>query len=132
MKVPTTYIFVATTVLLVAGVLAQDPIPSAAVTPSATTDSDVPNCTALALKIIPFCAQPCFIEAGSNLGCTGSDMIACQCRQADKLRSVVDGCVKSSCQPDEVQKVLDGSSKGKRTIPRSIASLWLILLLTAC
>ena len=68
------------------------------------------DCVALALKVIPSCAQTCFLTGAPTIGCQGTDF-QCQCKNQPKLMAAVEGCVQKSCPPESYQAVIDGGSK---------------------
>lgn len=67
------------------------------------------SCAAVAATAVPKCAQSCFINNAPSVGCGGLDF-ACQCEKKASFFAAVEGCVGSSCQSSEFQKVIDGAS----------------------
>jgi len=72
------------------------------------------SCAAVAATAVPKCAQSCFINNAPSVGCGGLDF-ACQCEKKASFFAAVEGCVGSSCQSSEFQKVIDGASSGMMT-----------------
>ncbi|KAK1755294.1 MAC1 interacting protein 1 [Echria macrotheca] len=68
------------------------------------------DCVSVALKAIPSCAQPCFLEGAPTIGCDGLDF-ACQCRQQPAMFAAIEGCVAKACADDQFELVIDGSNK---------------------
>lgn len=70
------------------------------------------DCTSVALKAIPACAQHCFLEGAPTMGCGGLDF-ACQCRQEAAMHAAIESCVASSCASSQFQSIIDGAATGK-------------------
>lgn len=68
------------------------------------------DCVSLALKVIPSCAQTCFLNGAPSIGCGGTDF-QCQCKNQAKLMAAVESCVKKSCPSESYQAVIDGGNK---------------------
>lgn len=73
--------------------------------------SSQPDCTSVALTSIPSCAQPCFLNKASEIGCGGLDF-TCQCEKQAALYAAIEGCVVDSCAAEEYQAVVDGAESG--------------------
>jgi hypothetical protein len=76
------------------------------------------NCAAIALAVIPQCAQSCFLNGAPTIGCGAVDF-ACQCASEAKLYAAIEGCVASGCPSPSYQAVIDGASSGE-LLPRGI------------
>ncbi|KAK3393728.1 CFEM domain-containing protein [Podospora didyma] len=72
--------------------------------------SQLTGCAAVAVSVIPSCAQTCFLEGAPTIGCSSFDF-ACQCQQEAALYAAIEGCVASSCPDSESQNVIDGAAK---------------------
>ncbi|KAL8344236.1 hypothetical protein RB601_004664 [Gaeumannomyces tritici] len=68
------------------------------------------DCVATALKVIPQCAQACFIKGAPSIGCAGTDF-QCQCKSQPKLMAAVEGCVQTACPTSSYQAVIDGGAQ---------------------
>lgn len=68
------------------------------------------DCIATALKVIPQCAQACFLNGAPAIGCAGTDF-QCQCKSQPKLMAAVEGCVQTACPTASYQAVIDGGAQ---------------------
>ncbi|KAL8377488.1 hypothetical protein RB595_008254 [Gaeumannomyces hyphopodioides] len=68
------------------------------------------DCVATALKVIPQCAQSCFLNGAPAIGCAGTDF-QCQCKSQPQLMAAVEGCVQKACPTASYQAVIDGGAK---------------------
>ncbi|OLN82380.1 hypothetical protein CCHL11_09763 [Colletotrichum chlorophyti] len=75
------------------------------------------NCASVAVTAIPSCAQSCFLEGASFVGCDSLDF-SCQCGKEAALYAAIEPCVATGCQAASVQAVINGASSG-RSIPLS-------------
>ncbi|KAI1371768.1 hypothetical protein F4677DRAFT_450111 [Hypoxylon crocopeplum] len=67
------------------------------------------DCLNVALNEIPTCAQSCFFENASSVGCAGIDF-ACQCQNEGTLYAAIESCVASGCPEPSFQAVINGAS----------------------
>lgn len=78
----------------------------------AGANAQLSGCTAVAVKVIPSCAQACFIDNAPTVGCDGFDF-ACQCQKQAAFFAAIESCVADSCEASEFQKVIDGAEEGE-------------------
>ncbi|KAK3949264.1 hypothetical protein QBC32DRAFT_408013 [Pseudoneurospora amorphoporcata] len=76
----------------------------------ARVNAQLSGCTAVAVKVIPSCAQTCFIDNAPSVGCDGFDF-ACQCQKQAAFFAAIESCVANSCAASEFQNVIDGAAK---------------------
>ena len=71
------------------------------------------NCTSLAEKVMPTCAQQCYLSVATDVGCDLLDL-ACQCREDTqaKLTTAMMPCVLGGCSFGELSNVMAGGSAG--------------------
>ncbi|KAK1675401.1 hypothetical protein BDP55DRAFT_632089 [Colletotrichum godetiae] len=69
------------------------------------------NCASVAVTAIPSCAQSCFLEGASFVGCDSLDF-SCQCRQEAALYAAIEPCVATGCPAASFQAVINGASSG--------------------
>ncbi|WQF86587.1 Putative extracellular membrane protein, CFEM [Colletotrichum destructivum] len=67
------------------------------------------NCASVAVTAIPSCAQSCFLEGASFVGCDGLDF-ACQCGKEAALYAAIEPCVATGCPAASIQAVINGAS----------------------
>ncbi|KAK1995421.1 hypothetical protein LX36DRAFT_713177 [Colletotrichum falcatum] len=67
------------------------------------------NCASVAVTAIPPCAQSCFIEGASFVGC-GSLDFSCQCGKEAALYAAIEPCVATGCPAASFQAVVNGAS----------------------
>ena len=87
-------------------------IPIAGAIYLAGVNAQVDDCTTVAVKVIPSCAQACFIDNAPSVGCDGFDF-ACQCEKQASFMSAIESCVADSCEASQFQDVLDGTAEGE-------------------
>lgn len=78
----------------------------------AGVNAQISGCTGVALKVIPSCAQACFIDNAPSVGCDGFDF-ACQCKKQADFMAAIESCVIKSCEASQFQDVIDGAAEGK-------------------
>ncbi|KAK3334946.1 hypothetical protein B0H65DRAFT_338551 [Neurospora tetraspora] len=76
----------------------------------AGVNAQLSGCTAVAVKVIPSCAQTCFIDNAPSIGCDGFDF-ACQCEKQASFFAAIESCVRDSCEPSQFQNVIDGAAE---------------------
>nr|XP_036586437.1 MAC1 interacting protein 1 [Colletotrichum truncatum]KAF6796844.1 MAC1 interacting protein 1 [Colletotrichum truncatum] len=69
------------------------------------------NCAGVAVTAIPSCAQGCFLEGASFVGCDGLDF-GCQCGKEAALYAAIEPCVATGCPAASFQAVINGASAG--------------------
>ncbi|KAJ0332540.1 hypothetical protein COL922a_011337 [Colletotrichum nupharicola] len=69
------------------------------------------NCASVAVTAIPFCAQSCFLEGASYVGCDSLDF-GCQCGKEAALYVAIEPCVATGCPAASFQAVINGASSG--------------------
>ncbi|KAL0933886.1 CFEM domain-containing protein [Colletotrichum truncatum] len=67
------------------------------------------NCAGVAVTAIPSCAQGCFLEGASFVGCDGLDF-GCQCGKEAALYAAIEPCVATGCPAASFQAVINGAS----------------------
>ncbi|KAK2008935.1 hypothetical protein LZ32DRAFT_661649 [Colletotrichum eremochloae] len=67
------------------------------------------NCASVAVTAIPSCAQSCFIEGASFVGCDSLDF-SCQCGKEAALYAAIEPCVATGCPAASFQAVINGAS----------------------
>ncbi|KAK2023686.1 hypothetical protein LX32DRAFT_132075 [Colletotrichum zoysiae] len=67
------------------------------------------NCASVAVTAIPSCAQSCFMEGASFVGCDGLDF-SCQCGKEAALYAAIEPCVATGCPAASFQAVINGAS----------------------
>lgn len=70
------------------------------------------NCATVAVTAIPSCAQSCFLDGASFVGCDSLDF-GCQCAQEAALYAAIEPCVATGCPAASFQAVINGASSGK-------------------
>ncbi|KAL8388706.1 hypothetical protein RB599_010044 [Gaeumannomyces hyphopodioides] len=85
-------------------------IVAASVAAFAAAAAAAQDCVATALKVIPQCAQSCFLNGAPAIGCAGTDF-QCQCKSQPQLMAAVEGCVQTACPTASYQAVIDGGVK---------------------
>lgn len=70
------------------------------------------NCASVAVTAIPSCAQSCFLEGASFVGCDSLDF-SCQCGKEAALYAAIEPCVATGCPAASFQAVINGASSGK-------------------
>lgn len=70
------------------------------------------NCASVAVTAIPSCAQSCFLEGASYVGCDSLDF-GCQCGKEAALYAAIEPCVATGCPAASFQAVINGASSGK-------------------
>ncbi|KAI2468868.1 hypothetical protein F4781DRAFT_248739 [Annulohypoxylon bovei var. microspora] len=81
------------------------------------------DCLNVAQTEIPSCAQSCFLENASSVGCGGLDF-NCQCQNEATLYAAIEPCVASGCPESSFQDVIDGASSVcncATAVPRALA-----------
>ncbi|KAK3389086.1 hypothetical protein B0T20DRAFT_94090 [Sordaria brevicollis] len=76
----------------------------------AGVNAQVSGCVGVALKVIPSCAQACFIDNAPSVGCDGFDF-ACQCKKQADFMAAIESCVIKSCEASQFQDVIDGAAE---------------------
>ncbi|KAJ4364268.1 hypothetical protein N0V85_009297 [Neurospora sp. IMI 360204] len=76
----------------------------------AGVNAQLSGCTAVAVKVIPSCAQTCFIDNAPSIGCDGFDF-ACQCEKQASFFAAIESCVADSCESSQFQNVIDGAAE---------------------
>ncbi|KAK6211550.1 MAC1 interacting protein 1 [Colletotrichum tabaci] len=71
------------------------------------------NCASVAVTAIPSCAQSCFLEGASFVGCDSLDF-SCQCGKEAALYAAIEPCVATGCPAASIQAVINGASSGRR------------------
>ncbi|OHF00934.1 MAC1 interacting protein 1 [Colletotrichum orchidophilum] len=69
------------------------------------------NCASVAVTAIPSCAQSCFLEGASFVGCDSLDF-SCQCGKEAALYAAIEPCVATGCPAASFQAVINGASSG--------------------
>ncbi|KZL82472.1 cfem domain-containing protein [Colletotrichum incanum] len=67
------------------------------------------NCASVAVTAIPSCAQSCFLEGASFVGCDSLDF-SCQCGKEAALYAAIEPCVATGCPAASIQAVINGAS----------------------
>ncbi|WYZ35884.1 hypothetical protein EsH8_X_000531 [Colletotrichum jinshuiense] len=67
------------------------------------------NCASVAVTAIPSCAQSCFLEGASFVGCDSLDF-SCQCGKEAALYAAIEPCVATGCPAASFQAVINGAS----------------------
>ncbi|KAJ0375615.1 hypothetical protein COL26b_006121 [Colletotrichum chrysophilum] len=67
------------------------------------------NCASVAVTAIPSCAQSCFLEGASYVGCDSLDF-GCQCGKEAALYAAIEPCVATGCPAASFQAVINGAS----------------------
>ncbi|KAK1964478.1 hypothetical protein LY78DRAFT_714370 [Colletotrichum sublineola] len=67
------------------------------------------NCASVAVTAIPSCAQSCFMEGASFVGCDSLDF-SCQCGKEAALYAAIEPCVATGCPAASFQAVINGAS----------------------
>ncbi|KAF6809532.1 CFEM domain-containing protein [Colletotrichum sojae] len=67
------------------------------------------NCASVAVTAIPSCAQGCFLEGASFVGCDSLDF-GCQCGKEAALYAAIEPCVATGCPSASFQAVINGAS----------------------
>ncbi|EFQ34543.1 CFEM domain-containing protein [Colletotrichum graminicola] len=67
------------------------------------------NCASVAVTAIPSCAQSCFTEGASFVGCDSLDF-SCQCGKEAALYAAIEPCVATGCPAASFQAVINGAS----------------------
>ncbi|KAG7039146.1 CFEM domain-containing protein [Colletotrichum scovillei] len=67
------------------------------------------NCASVAVTAIPSCAQSCFLDGASFVGCDSLDF-SCQCGQEAALYAAIEPCVATGCPAASFQAVINGAS----------------------
>ncbi|KAF9880453.1 putative CFEM domain-containing protein [Colletotrichum karsti] len=67
------------------------------------------NCASVAVTAIPSCAQSCFLEGASFVGCDSLDF-GCQCGKEAALYAAIEPCVATGCPAASFQAVINGAS----------------------
>ncbi|SPO00588.1 uncharacterized protein DNG_03337 [Cephalotrichum gorgonifer] len=72
------------------------------------------NCTDLATKVVPTCAQECFKSKASDIGCKELDL-ACQCRDdiQAQLTTLMFPCILSACGVGDIVSVVAAGTSGQ-------------------
>ncbi|GJD01248.1 MAC1 interacting protein 1 [Colletotrichum higginsianum] len=82
------------------------------------------DCASVAVTAIPSCAQGCFLEGASFVGCDSLDF-SCQCGKEAALYAAIEPCVATGCPAASIQAVINGASSGQvaeQTISGSFVS----------
>lgn len=93
----------------------------AATTTAPDMDFMAENCTSLAEKVMPPCAQSCYLSMAGDVKCGRLDF-ACQCKSdvQARLTTMMMPCVMSACNLGDLPDVIAGGSSGRRTTPRTL------------
>ncbi|CCF36376.1 MAC1 interacting protein 1 [Colletotrichum higginsianum] len=67
------------------------------------------DCASVAVTAIPSCAQGCFLEGASFVGCDSLDF-SCQCGKEAALYAAIEPCVATGCPAASIQAVIKGAS----------------------
>ncbi|KAF6825883.1 CFEM domain-containing protein [Colletotrichum plurivorum] len=67
------------------------------------------NCASVAVTAIPSCAQGCFLDGASFVGCDSLDF-GCQCGKEAALYAAIEPCVATGCPSASFQAVINGAS----------------------
>lgn len=93
----------------------------AATTAAPDMDFMKENCTSLAEKVMPPCAQSCYLSMAGDVKCDRLDF-ACQCKSdvQARLTTMMMPCVMSACNLGDLPDVIAGGSSGRRTTVRTL------------